>query len=90
MMTMATALAMRKGQTPLKIVLNGISFATPLITKTFNPTGGVIRPISKTITINTPNHIGSKPNDSMTGKMIGIVSMIMAIPSNTHPSRIWQ
>src|ERR1700733_8776305 len=49
------------GITPLKIVVNDTSLTTLLITKTFIPTGGWIRPSSTVITMITPNQIGSKP-----------------------------
>ena len=38
----------------------GTSWATLLTTKTFKPTGGVIIPISMTMTATTPNQMGSK------------------------------
>ena len=51
--------ARRNGHTPLNINSMGISGATPLMTNTFIPTGGVITPIATTKTIMTPNQIGS-------------------------------
>ena len=48
----AIILATKKGITPAKITRSGTSLATPLFMKTFRPTGGVINPISRTITIN--------------------------------------
>ncbi|APE44520.1 hypothetical protein BOO69_14675 [Sulfitobacter alexandrii] len=46
--------------TPRKIVPVDTSPTTPLSTKTFSPTGGVIRLISVTTTTMMPNHTGSK------------------------------
>src|SRR5712672_352059 len=74
------------GITPLKIVANDTSLTTLLITKTFIPTGGWMRPSSTVITMITPNQIGSKPRWVITGKMIGTVRMIMAIASIRQPS----
>jgi hypothetical protein len=42
--------AMMNGVTPRKIVFSGTSLVIPLITNTFMPIGGVIRPSSTTIT----------------------------------------
>ena len=64
--------AIRNGTIPRNIVDMGTSFATPLITKTLIPTGGVIIPISDTLTISIPNHIGSKPSDVAKGKKIKV------------------
>src|SRR6266498_1428597 len=50
------------GITPRKMVENDTSFTTLLITNTFMPTGGWIRPSSTVITMMTPNQIGSKPS----------------------------
>lgn len=56
-----------EGQDALEIVLMGTSWAMPLTTNTFMPTGGVIIPISISMTAMTPNQIGSKPSDIMIG-----------------------
>ena len=53
-----TRSANRKGKIPLKMVARGISGATPFMTKTFMPTGGVITPISETRVIIMPNQMG--------------------------------
>src|SRR6266702_1798691 len=74
------------GITPLKMVENETSFTTLLMTKTFMPTGGWIRPSSTVITMMTPNQIGSNPRCVMTGKMIGTVRMIIAMASIRQPS----
>src|SRR6516165_7265452 len=78
-----------KGSTPLKMVAKETSFTTLLITNTFMPTGGWIRPSSTVITMMTPNQIGSKPRWVTTGKMIGTVRMIIAIASIRHPSTMY-
>ena len=49
------------GSTPVKMVVKLTSFTTDLMTKTFMPTGGWIRPSSTVMTMMTPNQIGSKP-----------------------------
>ncbi len=38
------------------------------------------------MTMMMPNQIGSKPSVLITGKTIGMVRMIIAIASMTHPS----
>ena len=75
----------QKGVTPLKIVAVETSPITPLSTKTFKPTGGVIRLISVTTTTIIPNQIGSKPKLVTKGKKIGTVNKSMDKLSNTHP-----
>ena len=70
--------AIKKGQIPRKMVVKGISWAAPLRTKTVRPTGGVIKPTSKTMTMRTPNQMGSNRNASTTGKMIGTVRIMIA------------
>ena len=74
------------GSTPRNIVENLTSCTTLLMTKTFMPTGGWMSPSSTVITMMTPNQIGSKPSSVITGKMIGIVRMIMASASMRQPS----
>jgi hypothetical protein len=44
-----------------------------LITNKFIPTGGEIKPNSTTITAKIPNHTGSIPASTITGKKTGIV-----------------
>ena len=56
-----------------------------LMTKTFMPTGGVMRPSSTVMTIMTPNQIGSKPSCVTTGKTMGTSRMIIAIASRMQP-----
>ena len=77
--------AIRNGIIPRKMVPIGTSGATPLMTNTFNPTGGVINPISVARTTRMPNQIGSKPNCTINGKKIGTVSNIIAMVSITQP-----
>ena len=57
----------------------------PLMTNTFMPMGGVIRPSSTTITTRMPNQTGSKFKLWTMGKKIGMVSRIMARASSTQP-----
>ena len=70
----------------MKIVVKLTSLITLFITNTFIPTGGWINPSSTVITMMTPNQIGSKPRCVMTGKIIGMVRMIMAMASIRQPS----
>ena len=70
----------------MKIVVKLTSLITLFITNTFIPTGGWISPSSTVITMMTPNQIGSKPRCVMTGKIIGMVRMIMAMASIRQPS----
>jgi hypothetical protein len=54
----------------------------------FMPTGGLMSPISTTQTMIIPNHTGSKPSWTITGKNTGMVRRIidsssMAVPSTT-------
>src|ERR1700761_2341238 len=74
------------GSTPTKIVDMSTSLITLLITNTFIPTGGGIRPSSTVMTITTPNQIGSKPSAVTTGKTIGTVRITIAIASIRQPS----
>jgi len=78
MMTNAAMAAIKKGQMPRKIVVKGISGAAPFKTKTLRPTGGVIRPTSRTMTMRTPYQMGSNISDSMIGKMIRKVRIMIA------------
>src|SRR5688572_28550060 len=80
--------ATMKGMTPLKTVPVLTWGRSVRSTNMFMPTGGLIRPISTTHTMTMPNHTGSKPSCTMTGKKTGIVSRIMdsssmAVPSST-------
>ena len=52
-------MASQNGRMPMNISLIGTSSAIDLTTNTLTPTGGLMRPISSTITITTPNQIGS-------------------------------
>jgi hypothetical protein len=47
----------RKGMMPMKVSFIGVSLAMLLMMYTFIPTGGVIRPISTTISAMMPNQI---------------------------------
>ena len=54
----------------------------------FMPTGGLMSPISTTQTMMMPNHTGSRPRCTITGKNTGMVSSTMdsssmAVPSTT-------
>ena len=49
------------------------------------PTGGLIRPISTTMTMTMPNQIGSKPSPTTSGKKIGTVSRIIDSSSKNVP-----
>ena len=72
----------------------GTSFAIELITKTFIPTGGVIRPTSTTISDTIPNHNFTsstgipKSRLAIIGQNIGTVSSIMDRLSIIKPRRI--
>src|SRR3982074_2722238 len=74
------------GSTPMKIVDMLTSLITLLMTNTFMPTGGWIRPSSTVMTMTMPNQIGSKPSDVTTGNTIGTVRITIAIASIRQPS----
>jgi len=84
----------KKGKTPLKVSLIGISPAILLMINAFNPTGGVIKPTSTTINVKIPNQIAVSswdiPKSSwiITGKKTGIVSKIIAKLSIKQPRKI--
>ena len=80
-----TRSAIKKGNIPRYMVSRGISLATPLMTNTFIPTGGVINAISAVMTIITPSHIGSRPRLVIIGKMRVTVRMAIARNSLTQP-----
>ena len=79
--------AIINGIAPLNIVSIGTSGATPFITKTFIPMGGVTTAVDVKTTITIPNHIGSYPNDEIMGTKIGAVSKIKAIASIKQPKK---
>ena len=79
--------ATQNGVTPRKTVPVETSGTTPLSTKTLSPTGGVMRLISVTTTTMMPNHTGSYPRPTTSGKKIGTVRSSMDSDSNTQPSR---
>ena len=87
-----TASDIRNGTTPRNVSTIGTSLASELITNTFNPTGGVISPISTTLSVMMPNQIlrssGFRPKSSAAtiGQKIGMVIRIMASESMTQPS----
>src|SRR3954463_13367835 len=89
---MATRMARRmrsvttNGSTPTKIVDMLTSLMTLLMTNTFMPTGGWIRPSSTVITMMIPNQIGSKPSAVTTGNTIGTVRITIAMASMRQPS----
>ena len=76
------------GITPRKMVRVGTCGSSVFSTKRFMPTGGLMRPISTTTTIRMPNHTGSRPMCTISGKKSGTVRRIMesssiAVPSTT-------
>src|SRR5262245_35259310 len=75
------------GSTPRKMARVPTCGSRVLRTKRFMPTGGLIRPISTTTTIRTPNQIGSRPRWTITGKNTGTVSRIIDSSSIAVPSR---
>jgi hypothetical protein len=79
--------AATNGHTPRNTVLIGIP-VIPESIKTFSPMGGVIKPISISITIITPYHIGSNPTAIITGKRIGTVITIHDTMSQNIPRMI--
>ena len=81
-----TMSAAKKGRMPRMIVACRSPGATPWMTKRFMPTGGVISPISATVTSRMPNQIGSKSSARITGKTNGTVSRIMESASMKQPS----
>ena len=60
----------------------------PQATKRQMPTGGVIIPIPTFAATKIPKCIGSIPNETATGKNIGINTIIAGNASMTIPSRI--
>jgi len=81
--------AIQKGVTPLKILEVVTSGKTPRKTKTFRPTGGVIKLISVITTTKIPNQIGSNPSSLTKGKNIGTVNNIIDKLSKTHPKHTY-
>lgn len=83
----------RNGITPRNVSTMGISFANLLITKTFRPTGGVIKPTSTAISVRMPNQIAVSsvlmPKFKLTkiGKNIGTVNSIIARLSIKQPRK---
>ena len=73
---------------PRKISIKEASSATPLITKRFNPTGGVINANSMFIVMITANHTGSIPMASKIGKMMGSVMMVIETTSKKSPRKM--
>ena len=69
--TIYTHMVIMKGMHPLKIVLTGISGATPLSAKTVTPTGGLTFPIMTVNAHSTPKCKESKPSFVTMGKKIG-------------------
>jgi hypothetical protein len=78
-------IAKRKGITPRKMVVSGVSLATPAMTYTFRPTGGVINAASTMSTATIPNQTGSKPSLVITGRRMGIVSISIGMDSIRQP-----
>jgi tripartite ATP-independent transporter DctM subunit len=60
--------------------------ATPFITNSSSPKGGVVKLISSASSMIRPNQIGSKPRLVASGKKIGTVRSIMEICSMNMPS----
>ena len=86
---MHTSIAIQKGSTPRKMVYIGTSLAIPLMMNTLMPTGGVMRLISMTSVMMTPNQMGSKPISRTMGKTTGMVSTMMASPSIKQPRMMY-
>ena len=69
----------------------GMSGAMPLMTKRLSPTGGVMSPVSTTMSTMMPNQIavssGLRPrsSDMTMGKKIGMVRRIMESESMRQP-----
>jgi hypothetical protein len=57
--TMVRKAASKNGRISLKMTVIGTVGAAAFNTKTLRPTGGVISPTSRTMTIRTPNQMGS-------------------------------
>src|SRR5690606_33599227 len=86
MITIARIMQPMKGSAPLRMVGSLTSGVIALITKRFRPTGGVIRPSSVLIVRMTPNQIGWKPADSITGIRIGVVIRMIAAGGRKQPA----
>ena len=77
-----------KGSTPLYISVVSIVFgATPRKQNNENPKGGVKKDVCKTIAINIPTQIGSKPNENNTGPNNGIIMKIISMKSRMKPNK---
>ena len=85
----------KNGITPLNVSIIGTSFAIELITKTFIPTGGVIRPTSTTISDTIPNQSFTsstgipKSRLAIIGQKIGTVKRIIDRLSIINPRRMY-
>jgi len=75
---------MTKGTTPNNTWAIGTSGAIFFTMYRLSPTGGVTRPISRLTVIMTANHIGSKPNPSITGINKGATIKITAAGGMKH------
>ena len=71
---------------PLRSAEGDVLGRNALMTKTLRPIGGVIRPISSSLTTTTPNHTRSKPYPSTSGTMKGRVRTRMPMESRNMPS----
>ena len=69
--TIATSMAKQNGNTPLKIILSGMSLLMDLRTNMVIPTGGVISAASMTMTKSRQNQRGSIPRALAIGKKMG-------------------
>lgn len=59
--------------------------ATPFMTNSSIPNGGVINPASKLISMNTPNQTGSKTRSFTMGMKIGMQIIMMDMVSMKQP-----
>lgn len=73
------------GIIPFKITSIG-EFDILEATKRLIPSGGVIKPIAKLVTIIKPKWIGSTPKDVATGKRIGANTKIAGVVSMKQPT----
>jgi hypothetical protein len=74
----------KKGRTPLRRSLVSI-LKTFFTKKKFIPIGGVMSAISILTKYNTANQMGFRPMDVMSGRKMGMVIIIIVIPSMKHP-----
>src|SRR5438876_11846650 len=78
-------IVMTKGAAPTITSFSAPLPRTPCTMNRLTPTGGVIIAASTRMMIMIPNHTGSYPSLKMTGAMIGMVVIIMAMVSMKQP-----